>query len=161
MLLFFLTANMTELQPISASSIDFSHVDVGNLSTEAIENIEESELDQYLPLIGPNATYHVNYPQETSNDSPVNAVYTWSNKYVSTHSSTKSNAKYSEAGGESFENFSNAIGIGFNRAEDCNLSPPTSYDSCTIANQMYSYTSCSSFQNHSHQYNGVLQWPYS
>ncbi|XP_013783725.1 transcription factor Sox-10-like [Limulus polyphemus] len=30
--------------------IDFSHVDVGQLSTEAIGNFDESELDQYLPL---------------------------------------------------------------------------------------------------------------
>ncbi|CAG2118598.1 unnamed protein product, partial [Medioppia subpectinata] len=32
-------------------AIDFSHVDVGNLTTEVMTNIDETELDQYLPLV--------------------------------------------------------------------------------------------------------------
>uniref|UniRef100_T1IPB5 HMG box domain-containing protein n=1 Tax=Strigamia maritima TaxID=126957 RepID=T1IPB5_STRMM len=43
----------------SAQPIDFSHVDVGQLTTEVMENIDDNELDQYLPP-GTTATHQHN-----------------------------------------------------------------------------------------------------
>ncbi|XP_013789847.1 transcription factor Sox-9-B-like [Limulus polyphemus] len=40
--------NITKQGQQESQPIDFSHVDVGQLSTEAIDNFDESELDQYL-----------------------------------------------------------------------------------------------------------------
>ncbi|XP_076309249.1 uncharacterized protein LOC143224809 isoform X2 [Tachypleus tridentatus] len=44
------TVNFPRQGQQEGQPIDFSNVDVGQLSTEAIGNFDESELDQYLPL---------------------------------------------------------------------------------------------------------------
>lgn len=69
-------------------SIDFSHVDVGNLTvTEAVESIDGSELDQYLTHnAAPGANYVSTNGTATSDmmmTSPVHAIYDWSNRYIS------------------------------------------------------------------------------
>lgn len=74
-------------------AIDFSNVDVGNLSSEAMANIDEAELDQYLPhCMPPSSSPYSPYAQSSStttmttleaNASSVNAIYDWSNRYLS------------------------------------------------------------------------------
>lgn len=72
-----------------APSIDFSHIDVGNLTgCDAIETIDEAELDQYLPsanmaVINGCTLTNSSYAPSVSTTPAVGAIYAWSNRYIS------------------------------------------------------------------------------
>lgn len=62
--------------------IDFSHVDVGQLSTEAIGNFDESELDQYLPLQGrPFPSFRKTLANQNT-QTPENSVNAYSSNWI-------------------------------------------------------------------------------
>ncbi|KAI1301368.1 Transcription factor Sox-8 [Halotydeus destructor] len=82
--------NTSEMTPFQ-QAIDFSNVDVGNLTTEAIGTVDDSELDQYLTN-GSGTTFYqppcstfgsASNLAQNSHSSPVNAIYDWSNRYIS------------------------------------------------------------------------------
>lgn len=162
--LFSIAGNNCEQQPngstssTTQTSIDFSHVDVGNLTTDVIANIDETELDQYLPLVNSSASCsQYSSAVETANgNSPVNAMYAWSTKFFTSHqNSTKTNAKQSESFAENYENHQSL----YNRnGEHQQMS---SYDHCVGVNQLYPSYSSYALANHATYGTSFLQWPYS
>lgn len=166
----------------AARTMDCTHVDVANMSNETIDHIDESGINPYsLPLSTTNA-YHMNYnPQDATTASSVNAIYPWPTRYISTLQNGTKTAKHGDVCSDTVDNFPpshsaahTGIGMNFNRG-DCiehpsdHRMPQASYDHCAIANQMYTpystsirgSTACPTYQNHPHQYNGLLKWPYS
>jgi hypothetical protein len=123
-------------------------------------NIDETELDQYLPLMNSSASSS-QYSIETATgnspvNSPVNAMYAWSTKFFTSHQNTpKNNAKQNECFAENYETHQSL----YNRnGEHQQIS---SYDHCVGVNQLYpSYTSYS-LANHPPYGPSFLQWPYS
>lgn len=134
----------------TANAIDFSHVDVGNLTTEVMTNIDETELDQYLPLINANiSSAHYSSAVE-STSSPVNAMYAWSNKFFTSHQNSTKSVKQNESFTNNYDNHQ-AL---FNRnAEHQQMS---GYDHC-----MYPSYANYALTNHSTYGTSFLQWPYS
>lgn len=142
----------TANNPSGAPAIDFSHVDVGNLTTEVMTNIDETELDQYLPLLNANVSA-VHYPgghvvEAGVNNSPVNAMYAWSNKFFTSHQNSSKSAKQSD----SFVEFEAHPGLYNRNGEHQQLTP---FDHCVHPSyQNYA------FSNHNYGTN-FLQWHYS
>ena len=141
------------------SSIDFSYVDVGHLSNEAVDNLEEGELDQYLPQnVTSNYNSYNSNPDLQDQMSSVNAIYAWSNKYIS---SLQFNPKLKEANNEmSSEPISQLITTTLRPEMDYSIEP---YYDQHVTSDLASFSSIftntySPHSDNSHSY--PVQWSY-
>lgn len=148
----------------SVPSIDFSHVDVGNLTSEAVDILDNSELDQYLPpsnpasatIVSSSSGFNQPHPGSFEVASPVNAIYAWSNKYITSlqyGSSKCSNpSKFEEI--NSYSNGNDALPSSKTNDNEYN---PQNYDHCMYQSPYQPYT----YPNHTHQFQSLFQWPYN
>ncbi|CAG2162293.1 unnamed protein product [Oppiella nova] len=123
-------------------------------------NIDETELDQYLPLVNASSAQYSSAMEAAAANSPVNAMYAWSTKYLTSHqNSTKANAKQNDSFNDnSYESHQSLY------PRNGEHQQMGSYDHCVSVNQLYpSYSSYALSANHSPYGTGFmpLQWPYT
>ncbi|XP_054160798.1 transcription factor Sox-10-like [Oppia nitens] len=172
--------------PPGSHSIDFSHVDVGNLTTEVMTSIDETELDQYLPLMNvASSAQYANAVMDSAaaNNSPVNAMYAWSTKFLTSHQNNNSTNNTNNAnnksqttaagkpigggdtladGGSGYDSPHHSV---YNRnivgAPGVDHQQMTAYDHCVGVNPLYPTYSSYTLANHGSYGTSFLQWPYS